>query len=143
MHHEVLSLRPGGQIERVPRRNADQQQRAIGCRPRRLPPMPGGEADKFGERIGMRVAKGKPDTDRNHALVRRMNPDHLGRPALRRGPRWREECPPDPAKHPRPLPAKNRLRAGPPPAPPPCQRNDPVRAQPPLPPAPPPPTRYP
>jgi len=43
--------------------------------------MLGGEANKFCERIGMRVAKGKPDTDRKRALVRRMNSDHLRRHA--------------------------------------------------------------
>ena len=84
MHDEAELLCGGRQMKRVRRRNADQQQCAIGRRPHRPCPMTGGHADNLRKRIGMRVAKGKPDTDRNRALVRRMNSDHLGRHAWRR-----------------------------------------------------------
>jgi hypothetical protein len=43
--------------------------------------MTGGRADDLGKRNRMGVAKGKPDTDRNRAVARRMNSDPLGRQA--------------------------------------------------------------
>ena len=62
--HKAKLLGPSNQCIGARRRNAEQQQGAVGSRPHALRPIGSRNAGKFRERFGLRVAEGEADADR-------------------------------------------------------------------------------
>ena len=60
--HEAKLFGPSNQCTGARRRNAEQQQGAVGSRPHALRPIGSRNAGKFCERFGLRVAEGEADT---------------------------------------------------------------------------------
>ncbi len=72
-----------GKAARIRRGHADQHQHAIGGRTNRTGADPGGATGQLGKRVGLGMAEGQRDAERERGIALRVASDHLrGRPRL-------------------------------------------------------------